>query len=141
MILLPNARFDKAGWALIPGPLDTSEPMNSCDLREQVEYAPEEIAKALLIYPGMRLLNDADPTWWDWKARWEGDTGFIGVNVTLMGWNDKLWGGSELSVDCSPKELITLWKHLSSAHPGIWLHDPDCEMHTEESFLKIFISN
>jgi hypothetical protein len=129
-------RFDKSNWALVPGPLDTSKPMSSLDLRNQVEYAPEEIAKTLLEYPGTTLLHGADPTWWDWKARWENDSGIVELTVTLMGRSDKLWGGSEIQADCSPQELIAIWRHLSAAYPGVWLHDPDCCMHTEQSFLE-----
>jgi hypothetical protein len=127
--------FEKTGWAFVPGPSNDSAPMNSCDLKELVEYAPEKIAATVLSYPGMRLLHINEPGWWDWKARWESADEFIELNMTLMGRSDQLWGGSEIKARCHPSSLVAVWKHLKAEGAGIWLHDPDCRMHTERSFL------
>jgi hypothetical protein len=134
-------RFSKSNWAFVPGPLDDSAPMSSLDLKQQVQYTPQEIATAILAYPGMKLVNGNHPRWWDWKARWSDEEDFVELNVTLMGWSDELWGGSEINANCSLESLVAIWKHLKAEHPGIWLHDPDCRMHTEASFLREQVSN
>jgi hypothetical protein len=137
-VITAPEHFNKKGWALVPGPVDIQEQFSSLDLREQVEYSPLEIAKSLLHYPGMQLLNEAKPTWWDWKARWESGEQFLELDITLMGKSDDLWEGSEIRSDCSAEVVIALWKHLKTTHAGIWLHSPDCVIHTESSFRKEF---
>ena len=137
MITAPE-HFNQKGWALVPGPVDIQVPFSSLDLRKQVEYSPADIAKSLLQYTGMHLLSEAKPTWWDWKARWEGDEQFLELDLTLMGKSEDIWGGSEICSDCSAEVVIALWEHLKTTHPGIWLHSPDCVMHTVSSFRKEF---
>lgn len=111
------------------------EPRSSLDLHELVEHTPAAIADSLLSFPGTRLLHPAERSWWDWKARWESGERYIEIDVTLFDNEEQHWGGSSLDANCSVEDLLTLWRVLQSRHSGIWLHDPDCEMHTPESFL------
>jgi hypothetical protein len=133
--------FAKANWAFVPGPPNDSVPLSSVDVHQLVAYSPQEIAATILAFPGMRLLNNHQPTWWDWKAGWDNESEFVELNMTLMGRSNELWGGSEINALCMPESLVAIWKHLKANHPGVWLHDADCQMHTEKSFLESFISN
>ena len=133
--------FDKPNWAFVPGPLDDSVPMSSLVLKQYVQYSPHEIAARLLAYPGMTLLNDNQPRWQDWKARWENEREIVELSISLMGRSNELWGGSGIKALCLPETLVAIWKHLKANHPGIWLHDPDCQMHTEKSFFDVLASN
>ncbi len=71
------------GWSFIPGPL-SDPPESSLELRELIHYPPESIESAILAYPGMRLVHQATPTWWEWRASWEYGDGRIDLNLTPL---------------------------------------------------------
>jgi hypothetical protein len=125
-------------WAFIPGPRDIpAPPISSVTLREEIgSYRPGAIAAFFLSYPGFRLLHPAEPSWWQWKAAWESPSGFISVSMTLFDDAEKTWGGSDLKVRCHSDDLLELWRKMRERFPAVWLHNPDCEIHTPESFRR-----
>lgn len=58
------------------------------------------------------------------------------MTLTLFGDLEETWGGSEAETDCLAEDILGLWPFLLAKHTGIWLHAPDCTMHTQRSFLK-----
>ena len=123
-------------WSLIPGP-ESNPPRDSLGLHGVVEYPPRRIADAFLAFPGMRLENGGDLTWWEWQALWEVDGRFIKVGMTLFETEPVLWGGSPLQGRCEPADVLRLWKAIRIRCPGVWMQNSDCEIHTPESFEKI----
>ena len=107
--------------------------MNSQDVQDIEMHPPKAIAESFLGFPGMRLLHPSTPSWWEWRARWESGPDFIEVGMTLFEDEAQSWGGSPISADCSLDAIVALWLHLQSRHCGVWLHDPDCIMHTHDS--------
>ena len=134
---MSTTRFQTTrGWALIPGPAQLLQPMNSQDLQLIESFSPVLIADSLLSFPGMRLLQPQSPSWGAWRARWESGRDFIEVGMTLFQNEAESWGGSPISADCSLEDIDALWSHLQLRHHGVWLHDPDCILHTRESFRR-----
>ncbi len=111
--------------------------MNSQALQDIAPYPAELIAASLLAFPGMRLLNPATPSWWEWRCRWESGQDFIEVEMTLFEANIPIWGGSPILADCTTGALVDLCSHIQSQHQGIWLHDDNCVMHSLDSFRGI----
>ena len=112
-----------------------NEPTNSQWAPEIAEHSPESLALAILAFPNVRVLHPAEPTWWEWKAEWRSDGRSITMNMTLFE-EPEFWGGSEIVVDCLAGDFLELWSFLQARLSGIWLHDPDCVMHTQGSFLE-----
>ena len=114
--------------------------MNSVDL-QKIEFCPAEaIAKSFLSFPGVRLLHPAKPSWWEWRARWESRTDFIEIDMTLFDDEGQSWGGSAITADCSFDQIDALWSHLQSDNRAIWLHDPECIIHTHASLRTALLS-
>src|SRR5262249_53664382 len=104
------ARFQtQQQWSLIPGPRRLARPMDSQDMQDVQLYPVVVIADTLLTFPGMRLLTPKEPSWWEWRARWESDHDFIELGMTLF--DDKVpnWGGSPITADCTPNAIDALW--------------------------------
>jgi hypothetical protein len=57
--------------------------------------------------------------------------------MTLFEDEQESWGGSPITADCSLDAIQAFWSHLQSRHRGVWLHDPDCIVHTYDSFRDI----
>jgi len=57
----------------------------------------------------------------------------IELGMTLFENEAQSWGGSPITADCSLADIEALWSHLQSRHRGVWLHDPDCIIHTHDS--------
>jgi hypothetical protein len=135
-----SARFHtQQGWSLVPGPAEVARPINSQDVKDIELYPVAEIAESFLSFPGMRLLSTPAASWWQWQARWESNRDFIEVRMTLFDDENPIWGGSPISADCTVCAIEALWLHLQSRHQGIWLHDPDCTMHTHDSFSAMAV--
>lgn len=129
-----TTRFQTRGkWSLIPGPAELAQSMNSQDLQDIEEISPAAVTESLLSFPGMRLLHPPTLSWWEWCARWESGSDFIEVGMTLFEDEAESWGGSPITTDCSLDDILALWSHLQSRHRGVWLHDPDCIIHTQDS--------
>jgi hypothetical protein len=124
------------GWSLIPGPGQLAEPMNSQDLQDIEVHSPVAMAESFLSFPDMRLLHPATPSWWSWRARWERGADFIEVGMTLFEDEAQSWGGSPITANCSIDAIEALWSYLQSQHRGVWLHGPDCVIHTQDSFRE-----
>lgn len=124
-----------SGWAFSPGPEQMDEPTNSQFADEISEHSAKSIAASLLAFPGTELLYPVDPSWYQWKARWQDGDRFIGLDMTLFD-DEETWGGSEIEADCLAGDIVECWSFLQARHSGIWLHAPDCTMHTQQSFLK-----
>lgn len=122
-----------AGWALIPGPAELMDSMSSQDLQFIQVFSPVSIAESLLSFPRMRLLQSPSSSWYAWRARWESDRDFIEIGMTLFEDELESWGGSPISADCRFDQIEALWLHLQARHHGVWLHDPNCVIHTRES--------
>jgi hypothetical protein len=130
-------RFESRGdWALVPGPNSMNGPLDSQDVHDIELHTPEAISQSLLSFPGMRLIHEAAPSWWEWRARWSEGSRHIEVGMTLFDNDAKSWGGSPVQASCTRKDLISLWSHLQSKHRGVWFHDSTCTMHTHESFTQ-----
>ncbi|HTO84158.1 MAG TPA: hypothetical protein VMQ73_18175 [Methylomirabilota bacterium] len=130
-------RLTENDWAFVPGPSEIPDaPQSSIDLQDVANYPADAIAQAFLGYPGFRLMHAADPTWWQWRAEWECDRGFLLVDMTLFETDPVAWGGSGISGFCELDDLLALWRDLREKFPAIWLHNGDCEIHTPESFAR-----
>jgi hypothetical protein len=127
-------------WALIPGPTDLAQPMSSLDLQDVTLFSPAEIVESFLCFPGIRLLHAAAPSWWQWSARWKAGDDFIEIGMTLFEDEAQSWGGSPITANCSLDAIESLWSHLQARHRGIWLHDPDCVIHTPDSFRRTTVA-
>jgi hypothetical protein len=125
-------------WSFIPGPL-TRPPESSLELHDLVGYAPESVAEAFLSYPGMQLLHPADPSWWEWKARWGRDERFIELDMSLFETEPVTWGGSTITAHCSLDDLMRLWEAVRTRCQAVWLHNGDCEIHTPDSLRRLFV--
>lgn len=123
-------------WSLSAGPL-AHPPASSLVLEDIVLYPPEIVADAILSYPGMRLKHPADPTWWDWVARWDERGRWIEVGFTLFDTDPPAWGGSGLDGCCELTDILELWSTVRNRVPACWMHNTLCEIHTPESFAKV----
>ena len=133
-------RFKTSGrWSFIPGPTHLSQPISSLDLNEIAAYSPGDIATTFYKYPNMILIHDASPSWWEWRVRCEMGRDYLEAGMTLFGDEPKSWGGSPLLADRSLSVIQDLWSHLRAQHPGIWLHNEECTIHTPVS-LRALIS-
>ena len=134
------ARLTTRGrWAFIPGPSDQTRTPTRQWIREIVELPAAEVAASLLAFPGVHLAHPPQPDWWAWRARWEAGSDFIDLDFTLFDDLGEVWGGSELTADCPSATVLALLRHLNQRHRGIWLHDPDCDMHASDH-LVIFLA-
>ncbi len=125
------------GWALIPGPIRLTQPISSQDVQDIALHPAEAIAKSLLAFPGMHLLDPPTPSWWRWSGRWEMGGDFIQIGMTLFEADVPTWGGSPIFANCTVGALEKLWLHMRSRHQGVWLHDDNCVVHTLDSFKGI----
>lgn len=132
-----TVELQEQDWAFIPGP-ETDPPGNSLELHEIVEYAPERIAEVFLSYPGMRLVHPPEPTWWEWKARWEEQDRFIELEMSLFETEPVTWGGSGIRAHCTVQDVLKLWQAVKERCPAVWLHNSECAIHTPESFERLF---
>lgn len=126
-------------WDLSPGPL-TNPPKYSFDLNHSVDYPPEVVADATLNFPGMRLVHEAEPTWWEWVARWERDQRWIEVGFSLSEPpepDEPCWQGSGLRGACELPDILGLWFTIRSTVPACWMHNSNCEIHSPESFAEL----
>jgi hypothetical protein len=110
--------------------------MSSVDLHDIEFCSAESIAKAFLSFPGARLIHRAKPSWWEWRGRWESGADFIEIDMSLFDDEGESWGGSAIMADCSVDQIDALWSHLQSENPAVWLHDPECMIHTHASFRE-----
>lgn len=120
-------------WSLIPGPL-RDPPPSSGTLEDIETYAPERVAETLLALPGVALIHSADPSWWDWRARWTGPSGWLDIGFTLFDVEPVAWGGSALEGVCELEDAVALVRALRAKLPGVWLHNGACGIHSPESF-------
>lgn len=132
-----NTRVILTHWAFVPGPERMDAPCNSQDVKEIAEHSPTSIARTLIGYSGLVVVHDAEPGWYQWRAEWRTGTRSIDLDMTLM--DDEIWGGSEIDADCLAADILNLWALLQERHRGIWLHAPDCTMHTRQSFLETVV--
>lgn len=123
-------------WGFIPGPELMDEPFDSTELQDISEHSPESIAATLLAFPGTKLVHSAEPSWYDWRAEWQFHERCIALDMTVFDDEEGGWGGSGIEAKCLAGDIIRLWSFLQTKHSGIWLHAPDCTMHTQQSFLE-----
>lgn len=128
---------DFVGWSFIPGPLKNPPP-DSQSLYDIVEYPPAVVADTFLSVPGMTFLQGADPSWWEWKARWETADRFIELDMSLFESEPPAWGGSAIASRCTADDLLSLWRAMRARCPAVWLHNSACEIVTPEEFSRRF---
>lgn len=129
--------IDLGNWSLIPGPL-AEPPESSVDLDDITEYPPDVVAEAILAFPGMRLQHPAEPTWWEWAARWDHNERWISVvGLTLFDIEPPAWGGSGLDGRCELADILGFWATVRSRVPACWMHNSLCEIHSPESFARV----
>ena len=126
-------RISLGDWCLIPGPAE-NPPSSSVALDHCVDYAPDIVASTFLAFPGMRLVHDANPSWWDWKACWQAGGELIEVDMSLFETDPPTWGGSLIRGYCQLDEFLAFVHHVRHRLPGVWLHNSECEIHSPESF-------
>lgn len=114
------------------------EPTDSQIVCDISQHSAQSVAASLLAFPNTVMVHPADPSWYQWKAHWQNGNRFIDLNLTLFD-DEETWGGSEVEADCLAGDVIKLWTLLQARHSGVWLHAPDCTMHTQESFLTEFV--
>jgi hypothetical protein len=131
-----SGRFVTSGWTFIPGPETFREPLYSTSISEIAEYSPDSIASAILSFPDTSLIRRAEPSWWEWRARWQKEARFIEIGFSLFETEPAFWGGSELKADCLVSDLLALWLTIRSSHPAVWLHSPDGRVYTPDSFVS-----
>jgi hypothetical protein len=130
-----SARFQtQQQWSLIPGPMVLPRPTNSQEIQDIQSYSVAAVAESFLSYSGLHLLSPAEPSWWEWRGRWESGRDFIEVGMTLFDETAQSWGGSPITADCTADAIEALWSYIQSRHRGVWLHDADCIVHTHDSF-------
>lgn len=99
------------------------------------EYDPRGIADAFLAIPEMKLIHEANPSWYAWRARWEQANRWIEVGMSVFDEPTVSWGGSELKTDCYVSDVVALWLEVQEAYPAVWLHNPECRIYTVAAFL------
>lgn len=109
--------------------------------RARESLAKGDIAATMLEVSGLKLVHDARPTWWEWKAEYRSPAAELEIGITLLGSDSgaDVWGGSTLSGACDPRALLDLWSALRRSFPGVWLHDPECNIYTPDSFRERFM--
>lgn len=130
--------FSKLDWALVPGPAEVPDILDSQDQYDIALYAPGEIAERILSVDGTRLL-DAGTDWWGWRASYETDSEIFELTMTLFEIEPIAWGGSGI-VGCSdPAALLWFWEQLRKTHPRIWLHNAECAIFNPNAFQRSYI--
>jgi len=129
-----QVNFKTTGWSLIPGPDKVEDHLSSIGLGEIAEYDPHGIAIAFLAIPGMKLIHEANPSWYEWSAWWEQTNRWIGVGMSVFDVTG-FWGGSELKTDCYISDVVALWLRVQEAYPAVWLHSPECRIYAANAFL------
>lgn len=112
------------------------EPTDSQIVDDISQHPTRSIAAALLAFPGAEIVHPADPSWYQWKARWYYNSRSVDLTMTLFDDLEETWAGSGVEADCLAGDIMGLWSFLLAKHTGIWLHAPDCTMHTPHSFLE-----
>lgn len=129
--------IDLSEWSLVPGPVK-NPPTSSVVLHDLMFYAPTTIANAILAFPGMAHQASDKVDWWTWKAAWREGGRRISVGMTLFETDPISWGGSPLEGRCELADILGLWQTIRGQCPGVWMHNTDCEIHTPESFERLF---
>jgi hypothetical protein len=132
-------QIDLSSWSLVPGP-EFDPPPDSLGQYEVAQYSPDDIAAAILLITGFGLQHPAEPTWWEWKARWDYSKRWIEVGMTLFDVEPLAWGGSPLSGKCMLSDIMRLWLTLRTQFPAVWMHNAQCEFHTPESFPEAVLT-
>lgn len=128
--------MDFDGWAFIPGPL-RDPPDSSINLHDMVDYPPDLVAGAFLACDGVDLVHPAEPSWWEWRAAWRSGDRYIGLDMTLFdNMEPTSWGGSTITALCRAEDMMGLWIAVRERCPAVWLHSPDCDIFTLETFAR-----
>jgi hypothetical protein len=67
---------------------------------------------------------------------WESKDGYIGLNMTLMGYDEDIWGGCEIECACTMRDFLGFWTELRQLSPRIYVHSPECRVFTPGEFEK-----
>lgn len=134
------APFSELDVAFIAGPQQLGKPMSSVALDDAVDYTPETITKAFLSVQGCRIAHPAEPSWWDWRAKWVGDGGSLALDMSLFDVEPPLWGGSVIQLSCTPHALFSFWQGVRRHCPAVYLHDTFCTIYPPHYFAQLYLS-
>jgi hypothetical protein len=136
--------------SMVPGPGDLHAPMPSISVEEVAQYFARDIVETLKSIENVVIEEDGTRSasrqrsirtfdWWEIRWRWSVVDDSIAGDFTLLeDGDDPLWGGSNLRLECTCRELLLFWQAIRRRHPAIYLHDADCLLHTPESFIEKF---
>ncbi len=124
------------GWSMIPGPSSYSDPLHSTDMQDLAEINASKFASALASLPGVVVEAKPEPDLWHLVCVSRAGDEFIRLTFTLMGEHEVLWGGSQLTCSCSIENLLAFWRRLKGVHPDIYVHDRECRVYDERSFIR-----
>src|ERR1700733_10499881 len=123
------------GWAFIPGPAVAGVvPFLSTEVANIALYPVAAVASAFLQIPGFRLVQPANPTWYDWKSRWDRESHYLLLGMSQFEDDERSWGGSGFSAVCEVSDILTILSVIQKQLPQVWLHNDECEIHSAESF-------
>ena len=131
--------FKLDDWSIVPGGESIRPPFRSTLLHGITHYDLEAVAAVILAIPGTQLVHEANPDWWEWRARWKFDDATIDIEMTILEpLEGRGWGGVGLSGSATPSTMAVLYKRVHQALPCAWLHNAACELHTASSFSELF---
>lgn len=135
-----------SSWLLVPAPPDLNEPAFSFDSYDSPLYPPEAIAAAILSVPGMQLVRPVQPSWGDWRARWESAGHLIELTINVLDAESEAgkivaWESSLVNARCHPSDLFAIWNAIRSVCPGVWLDDDDSRLWSPWTFNQLFAAD
>ena len=140
-ILRRRPRIVSDELMLTPGPGEIAEPFFTYQMTEIVEHP---IDRVTAIFD--QLFERPKPEALGWRF----ETGDQWVNIefsAIESWESDLafetsgpsiWGGSPLTMNCSPTVLLSVWSQIRSNLSGVWLADSDSFVYRPESFLDVW---
>ncbi len=125
------------GFSLIPGPPEIPEPFFSTELEGFTEYPVGEVAEAFdELFTPLPIADLSDWSTYSWEWR-EGERfAVIGFGSMLSEEGLDVWWGSELTLSCTPEDLLALWTRVRARFGTVWLHDGDSRLYRPETFLE-----
>ncbi len=132
--------FRLEDWGIVAAGASIRPPFDSTWMDEATNYPLEMVAATILGIPGVQLVHDRTPDWWHWRARWSWEDAIIDVEMTTWEASDGTegWGGSPLSGSSGPSALKRFFSQVHQALPCAWLHNSNCELHSEVSFSECY---
>lgn len=141
--MVPFAELDVA---FVYGPRELAEPAFSFGYDDDpVLHSPEAFANTVLAVPNVSLVRDESESWHNWLARWQVDDRAIEIDLLDCDVDPEcghsvVWGGSGLTLNCTPEDLLNLWLQIRDRLDGVWLHDTSCRMYSPKTFRETYLT-